>query len=83
MRCDVQLSYDSDSKSRILDLRLARKTKSVSITMDLLQYMKNPSKGAMVRAEIEVRLRPYLVEQMGLTESEMSSILDVFLAHDD
>lgn len=83
MRCDVQLSYDSASKSRILDLRLARKTQSVSITMDLLEHMKNPSKGAMVRAEIELRLRPYLVQQMGLTESEMQAILDVFLAHDD
>jgi hypothetical protein len=83
MRCDVQLSYDSGSKTRVLDLRLARKTKSISITTDLLNHMKNPSKGAMVRAEIETRLRPYLVEQLGLTETEMSAILDVFLAHDD
>jgi hypothetical protein len=83
MRCDVQLSYDSSSKSRILDLRLGRKTQSISITTDLLAHMKNPSKSAVIRAEIELKLRPHLVQHIGLTESEMQTILDVFLANDD
>jgi hypothetical protein len=83
MRCDVQLSYDPESKSRILDLRLGRKTQSISITMDLLQHMKNPSKSAVIRSEIELKLRPHIVHNIGLTESEMKAILDVFLANDD
>ena len=83
MKCDVQLSYDPSTKSRILDLRLGRKTQSISITMDLIEHMKNPSKSAMIRAEIEVKLRPHLLQHIGITESEMKAILDVFLANDD
>jgi hypothetical protein len=82
MRCDVKISYDCDTKSRVLDIRRGRKTQTISVTMDLFQYMKNPLKQQSIRGQIEEKLKPLMTEKLKITDQEIKIILDEFLESD-